>query len=112
VSETRRVSPDETITIMGHSQGTLITLLAQAMLVDRGERCADCAIMVDSPYSVLPGTTPKNSKTLQVLINLVQRITQSPHAQPPLSAARCGVPGYGGRTGPRWSPEQGQRLGT
>lgn len=111
VSEIRRVSPDETITIMGHSQGTLITLLAQAMLVDRGERCADCVIMVASPYSVLPGTTPKNSKTLQLLINLVQQITQSPHAQPPLSAARCGVPGYGGRTGPRWSPEQGQRLG-
>ncbi|MBF4559202.1 DUF3274 domain-containing protein [Pseudomonas sp. p50] len=112
VSEIRRVSPDETITIMGHSQGTLITLLAQAMLIDRGERCADCAIMVASPYSVMPETTPKESNTLKVLIDLVQQITQSPHAQPPLSAARCGVPGYGGRTGPSWSPEQGQRLGT
>ncbi|MDP9656605.1 UNVERIFIED_ORG: hypothetical protein J2W87_004550 [Pseudomonas putida] len=111
VSEIRRVSPDETITIMGHSQGTLITLLAQAMLVDRGERCADCAIMVASPYSVLPDATPKNMRTLQTLIDIVQHTTQSPHTQPPLSAVRCGVPGYGGRTGPRWSPEQGQRLG-
>jgi pimeloyl-ACP methyl ester carboxylesterase len=111
VSEIRRVSPDETITIMGHSQGTLITLLAQAMLVDRGERCADCAIMVASPYSVMPGKTPKDSNTLKVLIDLVQQITQSPHMQPPLSDVRCGVPGYGGRTGPRWSPEQGHRLG-
>jgi pimeloyl-ACP methyl ester carboxylesterase len=111
VSEIRRVSPNETITIMGHSQGTLITLLAQAMLVDRGERCADCVIMVASPYSVLPGTTPEDSKTLQVLIDIVQHITQYPHAHPPLNSVRCGVPGYGGRTGPRWSPEQGQRLG-
>ncbi|MCK1791873.1 T6SS effector phospholipase Tle3 domain-containing protein [Pseudomonas violetae] len=111
VSEIRRVSPNETITIMGHSQGTLITLLAQAMLVDRGERCADCTIMVDSPYSVLPGATPKNSNTLQVLIDIVQQITQAPHAQPSLDALRCGVRGYGGRSGPRWSPEQGQRLG-
>ncbi|WP_414929110.1 DUF3274 domain-containing protein, partial [Pseudomonas sp. IT-P74] len=93
------------------SQGTLITLLAQAMLVDRGERCADCAIMVASPYSVLPDATPKNLRTLQTLIDIVQHTTQSPHAQPPLSALRCGLPGYGGRTGPRWSPEQGQRLG-
>lgn len=111
ISEIRRVSPDETITIMGHSQGTLITLLAQAMLVDRSERGADCVIMVASPYSVLPSTTPEDSKTLQVLIDIVQHITQSPHMQPPLSSARCGVPGYGGRTGPRWSPEQGERLG-
>ncbi len=111
ISEIRRVSPDETITVMGHSQGTLITLLAQAMLVDKGERCADCAIMVASPYSVLPDKTPKNARTLQTLIDIVQHVTQSPHAQPPLSATRMGVPGYGGRTGPRWSPEQGQRLG-
>ena len=110
VSEIRRVSPDETVTIMGHSQGTLITLLAQAMLADRGKRCADCVIMVDSPYSVLPGTTPKHSNTLQVLIDIVQQITHAPHPQPSLAAVRCGVPGYGGRSGPRWSPEQGRRL--
>ncbi|USW93446.1 DUF3274 domain-containing protein [Pseudomonas proteolytica] len=111
ISEIRRVSPDETITVMGHSQGTLITLLAQAMLVDKGERCADCAIMVASPYSLLPDKTPKNARTLQTLIDIVQHVTQAPHTQPPLSAACMGVPGYGGRTGPRWSPEQGQRIG-
>lgn len=111
ISEIRRVSPDETITVMGHSQGTLITLLAQAMLVDKGERCADCAIMVASPYSLLSDKTPKNARTLQTLIDIVQHVTQSPHTQPPLSAVCIGVPGYGGRTGPRWSPEQGQRIG-
>ncbi|AMB86720.1 hypothetical protein AWM79_15980 [Pseudomonas agarici] len=112
VREIRRVSPDDTITIMGHSQGTLITLLAQALLVDRGERCADCAIMVASPYSVLPASTPKDSQTLQTLLDIVQKVTQSPHPQPPLDALVCGRPGYGGRTGPKWSAEQGQRLGT
>jgi hypothetical protein len=64
VSEIRRVSPDETITIMGHSQGTLIALLAQALLVDKGLRCADTLILVDSPYSVLPKVTPQDHDTL------------------------------------------------
>jgi hypothetical protein len=64
VSEIRRVSPDETITIMGHSQGTLIALLAQALLVDKGLRCADTLILVDSPYSVLPKVTPQDHDKL------------------------------------------------
>ncbi|WP_445971345.1 T6SS effector phospholipase Tle3 domain-containing protein, partial [Burkholderia pseudomallei] len=42
----------ETITVMGHSQGTIITLLAQAMLKQQGQRCVDCIIMVDTPYSL------------------------------------------------------------
>lgn len=108
VSEIRRVSPDETITIMGHSQGTLITLLAQAMLIDKDQRGADTVIMVDTPYSVLPKTTPKGHDTLATLINIATAVTQAPHAQPPLSALRDSKT-YGGRTGPRWSPIQGSR---
>lgn len=108
VSEIRRVSPDETITIMGHSQGTLITLLAQAMLIDKGQRCADTVIMVDTPYSVLPKATPKGHDTLATLINIATAVTQAPHAQPPLSALRDSKT-YGGRTGPKWSPTQGSR---
>lgn len=111
ISEIRRVSPDETVTVMGHSQGTLITLLAQALLVDRGERCADCAIMVASPYSLLPDKTPKQSKTLDTLINIVTAVTAEPHTQPALGALQATAPGYGGRTGSRWTAEQGQRLG-
>ncbi|MEN5305787.1 DUF3274 domain-containing protein [Pseudomonas sp. TWI628] len=111
VSEIRRVSPDETITIMGHSQGTLITLLAQALLIDKGQRCADTVIMVDTPYSVLPKTTPKGHDTLATLINIATAVTQAPHAQPPLSALRDSKT-YGGRTGPRWSPIQGSRRDT
>ncbi|MHC8314568.1 T6SS effector phospholipase Tle3 domain-containing protein [Pseudomonas sp. LB3P31] len=109
VSEIRRVSPDETITIMGHSQGTLIALLAQALLVDKGQRCADTLILVDSPYSVLPKVTPKDHDTLATLIRIVTAVTQTPHAQPPLSALRNSKT-YGGRTGVRWSPTQGTRT--
>ncbi|VVO17782.1 hypothetical protein PS712_03979 [Pseudomonas fluorescens] len=108
VSEIRRVSPDETISIMGHSQGTLIALLAQALLMDKGERCADTLILVDSPYSVLPKVTPKDHDTLATLIRIVSAVTQTPHAQPPLSALRD-IKTYGGRSGPRWSPTQGSR---
>lgn len=108
ISEIRRVSPDETITIMGHSQGTLITLLAQALLIDKGQRCADTVIMVDSPYSVLPKVTPKGHDTLATLIGIVKAVTQTPHAQPPLSELRE-TKTYGGRTGPQWSPTQGTR---
>ncbi|MBV4524482.1 DUF3274 domain-containing protein [Pseudomonas sp. SWRI74] len=108
ISEIRRVSPDETISIMGHSQGTLIALLAQALLMDKGERCADTLILVDSPYSVLPKVTPKDHDTLATLIRIVSAVTQTPHAQPPLSALRD-IKTYGGRSGPRWSPTQGSR---
>ncbi|MBP1126869.1 MULTISPECIES: DUF3274 domain-containing protein [unclassified Pseudomonas] len=108
ISEIRRVSPDETITIMGHSQGTLITLLAQALLIDKAQRCADTVIMVDSPYSLMPGATPKGHDTLATLIGIVTAITGTPHAQPPLSALRE-TKTYGGRTGPKWSPTQGTR---
>ncbi len=109
VREIRRLSPDETITIMGHSQGTLISLLAQALLVDDNQRCADTLIMVDSPYSVLPEVTPKGSDTLATLIRIVTATTTAPHAQPPLAHLR-NLRTYGGRSGPRWSPEQGTRL--
>jgi len=108
VREIRRVSPDETITIMGHSQGTLIALLAQALLVDKGQRCADTLILVDTPYSVLRKVTPKGHDTLATLIRIVTAVTQLPHAQPPLSALREAKT-YGGRSGPRWSPTQGTR---
>ncbi|WP_268799831.1 T6SS effector phospholipase Tle3 domain-containing protein [Pseudomonas huanghezhanensis] len=108
VREIRQVSPDETITIMAHSQGTLITLLAQALLVDGGQRCADTLIMVDSPYSLFPKNTPKGHDTLSTLTRIVTQVTQSPHAQPPLSDLRSPAT-YCGRSGPQWTPAQGMR---
>jgi uncharacterized protein DUF3274 len=113
VSEIRGIDPNETITIIGHSQGTLITLLAQALLVDRKERCADTVIMVDSPYSLLSEATPPGHDTLDALIRIVGQVNQGKHAQPVLSELLANQPdGCGqGRTGPKWTPEQGHRLG-
>ncbi|WP_214347437.1 effector protein Tle3 domain-containing protein [Pseudomonas congelans] len=108
VKEIRRVSPDETITIMAHSQGTLITLLAQALLVDGGHRCADTIIMVDTPYCLFPEVTPKDQDTLSTLTRIVAQVTQAPHTQPPLSDLRNPAT-YCGRSGPQWSPTQGSR---
>lgn len=109
IREIRRVSPDDTITIMAHSQGTLITLLAQAMLADEGERCADCVIMVASPYCVLPKHTPKSTDSLQTLIDIVGKITAEPHTVPPLSELTACDPGSAGRAGPRWKAQYGAR---
>ncbi|KOP54321.1 hypothetical protein OX90_19445 [Pseudomonas coronafaciens pv. porri] len=108
VKEIRRVSPDETITIMAHSQGTLITLLAQALLVDGGHRCADTIIMVDTPYCLFPEVTPKDQDTLSTLTRIVAQVTQAPHTQPPLSDLSNPAT-YRGRSGPQWSPIQGTR---
>ncbi|MDB6141997.1 MAG: putative transrane protein [Pseudomonas sp.] len=111
ISEIRRLSPDDTVTVIGHSQGTLISLLAQTLLVDKGQRCADTVIMVDSPYSVLPTVTPADHDTLATLIRIVTAVTEQPHTQPPLSELRKPET-YCGRTGPKWSPQQGTRLDT
>ncbi|WP_258533473.1 T6SS effector phospholipase Tle3 domain-containing protein [Xanthomonas oryzae] len=112
VSEIRRLAPDDTITIMGHSQGTMITLLAQAMLADRRQRCADCLILVDSPYSLLEpeGEEQTTQAKLQTLIKIVNAVTTKPYARPALSELQVGQPGYGGRTGHGWTPSQGTRL--
>ncbi|AOS22255.1 T6SS effector phospholipase Tle3 domain-containing protein [Xanthomonas oryzae] len=112
VSEIRRLAPDDTITIMGHSQGTMITLLAQAMLADRRQRCADCLILVDSPYSLLEpkGEEQTTQAKLQTLIKIVNAVTTKPYARPSLSELQVGQPGYGGRTGHGWTPSQGTRL--
>ncbi|GKQ47422.1 DUF3274 domain-containing protein [Pseudomonas syringae pv. theae] len=109
VREIRRVSPDETVSIMAHSQGSLITLLAQALLVDGGHRCADTVIMVDTPYCLFPEVTPKDQDTLTTLTRIVAQVTQTPHTQPPLSDLR-NTATYCGRSGPQWSPTQGTRL--
>lgn len=108
VKEIRRVSPDETVSIMAHSQGSLITLLAQALLVDGGHRCADTIIMVDTPYCLFPEVTPKDQDTLSTLTRIVAQVTQAPHTQPPLSDLRNPAT-YCGRSGPQWSPTQGTR---
>jgi pimeloyl-ACP methyl ester carboxylesterase len=116
ISEIRRVDPNETVTVIGHSQGTLITLLAQALLVDRGQRCADTVIMVATPYSVIPDAVKARAPghdSLSALMRIVAAITLKPHNEPDLNELLANHPAGkdGGRAGPDWSPAQGKRLG-
>lgn len=50
-----RVKPktkDDTINIVAHSQGTLITILANLLVSDAGLRPVDCVILCHSPYGL------------------------------------------------------------
>lgn len=111
IATVRSLYPSDTITVMGHSQGTLITLLSQALLVDRNQRCADCVIMVASPYSVLPEYTPRGSDTLGTLIDIVGKVTESPYPHPSLMDIQIGGDFSYGRAGKAWLGVNGERIG-
>jgi len=102
----------ETITIMGHSQGTILTLLAQAILKKNNQRCVDCIIMVDSPYSLYEtsGCNQTGSAKLQTLINIVNAVTEQPYKIPDLAQMLIDHDKHGGRAGVNWSATQGKRL--
>jgi hypothetical protein len=48
----RKFEPKDTVNIVAHSQGCLLSLLAQALLMERGERTADTLILTHPPYSL------------------------------------------------------------
>jgi pimeloyl-ACP methyl ester carboxylesterase len=131
VREIRRVSSDDTITIIGHSQGTLVTLLAQAMLADGNParafddqslealppaRRADTLILVDSPYSLRepvfiewaaqPNRQQYSTRgKVNTLVNIVHAVTEKPHSAPALTDLSPAVREHGphcGRAGLRW----------
>ncbi len=43
---------NDTVTLVAHSQGCMLSLLAQAFLLDEGKRPADCLILTHPPYSL------------------------------------------------------------
>ncbi|WP_061301691.1 T6SS effector phospholipase Tle3 domain-containing protein, partial [Janthinobacterium agaricidamnosum] len=53
----RDYDKDEVVSIVAHSQGCLIALLAQAFLLDEGKRPADTLILTHPPYSLVQDTT-------------------------------------------------------
>lgn len=57
----------DTINIVAHSQGTLVTILANLWVKAEGEAPADCVILNNSPYSLenrwLENTQPGNQQT-------------------------------------------------
>ena len=52
VAMIRQYEPNDTVNIVAHSQGCLISLLAQAFLMEMGERTADTLILTHPPYSL------------------------------------------------------------
>ncbi|WP_206955412.1 T6SS effector phospholipase Tle3 domain-containing protein [Trinickia acidisoli] len=102
----------ETITVLGHSQGTILTLLAQAILKQKSQRYADCIIMVDTPYSLYQtdGCNQTGHAKLKTLIDIVNEVTREPYSIPQLADLLIGQEKHGGWAGAGWTPTQGKRL--
>lgn len=113
----RRRNPDDTINVVGHSQGCLVSLLANAFLKDSGDRPVDTLVMNHPPYGLGEPlldnmesgndqqTVEARVKTLQSIIGFM---TGTAHATPAFSALadapRNKVVGRG------WGPQQAQRA--
>lgn len=106
------------INIVGHSQGTIITLLAHAFLAEEDARVAtDCFIMNNSPYSLEEpsaeninhvGPIQTSQARLNTLINIVSYITSNKQTTPPLTklmdtGSKTGV------VGANWKPGTGAK---
>lgn len=52
VAMIRQYEPTDTVNIVAHSQGCLLSLLAQAFLMEMGERTADTLVLTHPPYSL------------------------------------------------------------
>lgn len=52
ISMIRQYEPKDTVNVVAHSQGCLVSLLAQAFLMEIGERTADTLILTHPPYSL------------------------------------------------------------
>ncbi len=50
----RKYDPNDTVNIIAHSQGCLISLLAQAFLMEDGQRTADTLVLTHPPYGLEP----------------------------------------------------------
>jgi len=117
----RKRYPDDVINVVGHSQGNLLNLLAQAMLADEGgTRPADCSIMMNPPYSlhepwtegVQMGHRQQTTRArIETLKNIVALIDAEAVSAPALSEVTiAGCPGYGAIGGPRWTGGKGSRT--
>ncbi|MGH8853509.1 MAG: T6SS effector phospholipase Tle3 domain-containing protein, partial [Telluria sp.] len=126
----RDYGQDETVTIVAHSQGCLLSLLAQAFLMERGERTADTLILTHPPYSLdddtdmlvdlanlFSGGTDAPMRLhydkiagpqtlhgrLQTLVNIVKGVAKGKTTMPAfakISEAECG-----GMVEGRWKPD-------
>ncbi len=109
----RKRYPNDTINIVGHSQGTMLTLLAHAFLKDETIKPADGVIMLNSPYSLFQPFNEKTQKWLEqqttaariaTLNGILQFIASTPNPVPALSSvALKNCQGYGAIGGPGWT---------
>ncbi|WP_293934661.1 DUF3274 domain-containing protein [Iodobacter sp.] len=119
ITQIRAIDPNETVTVVGHSQGCLVALAAQAFLKKEGKRSADCLIMCHPPYGLhepwldratQTGDAQETTKArIETLVKLVELITDNPHPLPPLQELKDSAFSLG-RAGDAWSPTQGKRA--
>jgi hypothetical protein len=125
----RDYDANEAVNIVAHSQGCLVSLLAQAFLLDQGQRPADTLILTHPPYSLEEETTTLFSTLetmksgsdpameghydlisarqtfdarLRTLVNIVQGVAAKKQAAPVLTALTDQAR-YHGMVGTKWS---------
>lgn len=130
VSMIRSYEPKDTVNIVAHSQGCLVSLLAQALLMEMGERTADTLILTHPPYGLDEemGTKMKTltyfqgdedeamedfydliegrqtvHARLQTLVNIVAGVAKSRGTEP--AFASIGERDCGGMVHGRWKPD-------
>ncbi|MEW7848812.1 DUF3274 domain-containing protein [Massilia aurea] len=130
VAMIRQYEPNDTVNIVAHSQGCLISLLAQAFLMEMGERTADTLILTHPPYSLdekmgmamrtatfvqgdkdaamndfydLIASRQSVHARLQTLVNIVAGVAKSKATEPVFS--RISETGCGGMVHGRWKPD-------
>lgn len=87
---TNPVTENDTINIVAHSQGTIITMLANMWVKEKGSNPADCVILNHSPYStdfrVIESWSPGNQQTTvgreKTLINFCKLMATNPKYSP------------------------------
>lgn len=133
ISIIRDREPNDVVSVVAHSQGCLITLLAQAFLLEKDLRPADTLILTHPPYSledgsdmvwdIARGLEGKKNKDpmmephyrlirhhqtlrarLDTLINIVKGVAEAGVAQAgKLAFTSLSDPDKNGMVGPKWS---------
>lgn len=126
----RKYDPKDTVNIVAHSQGCLLSLLAQAFLLEMGQRTADTLILTHPPYSLEEemgvlmkgmtyfqgGTDAPMKKSdydlidgrqslharLQTLVNIVAGVAKARATEP--AFAKLNESDCGGMVEGRWKP--------